>query len=96
MHDLEVIARAAGVCQSDLLALAPGNDPFALHQPARQRNAEWFAELFEKFNFGSGVHIRRIHCSVLPSHAPSLQPLHWIASSPSLSVARNNRRARCR
>jgi len=74
MHDLEVIARAAGVRQADLLALAPGNDPFCLHQPARQRNAEWFAELFERFGFGQGVHIRRIHYRIISQDTPVLRP----------------------
>ena len=74
MNDLEVIARAAGVCQADLLALAPANDPFCLHRPARQRNAEWFAELFERFGFGQGVHVRRIHYRIISQDEPVLRP----------------------
>ncbi len=74
MHDLALIARAAGVCQSDLLALAPSNDPFCLHQPARQRNAQWFAELFERFGFGQGVHVRRIHYRIISQDTPVQRP----------------------
>ena len=74
MNELEVIARAAGVSQASLLALAPANDPFCLHRPARQRNAEWFAELFERFGFGQGVHVRRIHYRILSQDVPVLRP----------------------
>ena len=74
MNDLELIARAVGVSQADLLALAPANDPFCLHRPARQRNAEWFAELFERFGFGQGVHVRRIHYRIISQDVPVLRP----------------------
>jgi len=74
MNDLALIAHAAGVSQADLLALAPANDPFSLHRPARQRNAEWFAELFERFNFGQGVHVRRIHYRIISQDVPVLRP----------------------
>ncbi len=74
MNDLEVIARAAGVSQASLLALAPANDPFSLHRPARQRNAEWFTELFERFGFGQGVHVRRIHYRAISQDVPVLRP----------------------
>ena len=74
MNDLALIARAAGVSQADLLVLAPANDPFSLYRPARQRNAEWFAELFERFGFGQGVHVRRIHYRILAQDVPVLRP----------------------
>jgi hypothetical protein len=74
MNDLAVIARAAGVSQASLLALAPANDPFSLHQPARRRKAEWFADLFERFGFGQGVHVRRIHYRIISQDTPVLRP----------------------
>jgi hypothetical protein len=74
MNDLALIARAAGVPQANLLALAPANDPFSLYQPARQRNAEWFADLFERFNFGLGVHVRRIHYRIISHDTPIRRP----------------------
>ena len=74
MSDIAILARAAGVSQSDLLALAPGNDPFALHQKARRRNAEWFAEIFERFSFERGIHIRRVHYRVISQDNPILRP----------------------
>ena len=74
MTDIAILARAAGVSQSDLLALAPQNDPFALHQKARRRNAEWFAEIFERFSFERGIHIRRVHYRVISQDNPILRP----------------------
>jgi len=74
MTDISILARAAGVSQSDLLALAPANDPFALHSPARRRNAIWFAEIFETFSFERGVHIRRVHYRVISQDNPILRP----------------------
>jgi hypothetical protein len=44
-----------------LLALAPANDPFNSGRTARRQHAEWFAELWEQFGFGSGAHLRRVH-----------------------------------
>ncbi len=74
MTDIAILARAAGVSQSDLLALAPQNDPFALHQKSRRRNAEWFADLFDRFAFEHGVHIRRVHYRVISQESPILRP----------------------
>ncbi|MCH8490802.1 MAG: hypothetical protein LAT81_12845 [Oceanicaulis sp.] len=73
-HDLKILARTAGVTQADLLALAPANDPFALDQPARRRNAEWFAELFERYGFREGVHIRRIHYRIVSDDSGVKRP----------------------
>jgi len=79
MTDISVLARAAGVSQADLLALAPQNDPFALHQKARRRKAEWFAEIFERFGFEAGIHIRRVHYRVISQDNPILRPDNGLA-----------------
>ena len=74
MTEIAFLARAAGIRQADLLALAPGNDPFALHQPARIRNAEWFADLWHTFGFGHGTHIRRVHYRIVSVEPPVERP----------------------
>lgn len=74
MNDLAIIAKAAGVRQADLLALAPNNDPYSLHRPARRRAAEWFADLWHRFGFGHGVHIRRIHYRIVSAETPVMRP----------------------
>jgi hypothetical protein len=49
----------------DLLVLAPQNDPFYAGNGAEGEKARWFAELWERFGFGSGVHLRRIHYHIV-------------------------------
>jgi hypothetical protein len=36
-------------------------DPFTAERPARREQAEWFAELWQRFEIQSGAHLRRIH-----------------------------------
>jgi hypothetical protein len=74
MNDLADLAKLSGVSQADLIALAPQNDPFTAHQPARQRNAEWFADLWVQFGFQHGVHIRRIHYRIVSAESPVARP----------------------
>ena len=45
--------------------LVPGNDPFYKGTAAHRRDAEWFAELWERFGYIRGVHLRRAHYQVL-------------------------------
>jgi hypothetical protein len=46
----------------DLLALSQQNDPFYVGGTKTTRaQAEWFAALWEEFEFTDGVHLRRIH-----------------------------------
>jgi len=56
----------------DLLALAPGNDPFYAGSPSAKEKAEWFASLWQKFGFGysSGVHLRRFHYQLVSQEEP--------------------------
>jgi hypothetical protein len=42
-------------------------DPFTAGSPARQRDAEWFAELWQRFDIQPGAHLRRIHYRLLSS-----------------------------
>ena len=68
------LAKQIGRSTKDLVALAVGNDPFYAGVPGRQREAEWFAEIWHRFGFSEGVHIRRIHY-VLVSQSEEGQPL---------------------
>jgi len=58
---IKQLAKQIGRPAKDLVVLAPANDPFYAGVPARQREAEWFAEIWHKFGFSDGVHLRRIH-----------------------------------
>ncbi len=55
-------AQAAGYTFDDLTVLDAKKDPYRLHTPAGYRNAEWFAEQFQRFNGAYGrVHLRGFH-----------------------------------
>jgi len=57
---------------TDLLALAPQNDPFYVGAPASLVQAQWFADLFTRFGFSSGVHLRRVHYQLVSQPDPQL------------------------
>ncbi len=49
----------------NLLVLAPHNDPFRAGTEGDKQKAEWFAELWERFGYTTGVHLRRIHYRIV-------------------------------
>ena len=49
----------------DLLVLAPQNDPFYAGNGVEGDKARWFAELWERFGYGSGAHLRRVHYRIV-------------------------------
>ena len=58
-----------------LLALAPVNDPF--YAGARESSmaaAEWFAELYHRFGFRRGSHLRRVHYRIVSQETPVILP----------------------
>mgnify|MGYP001111769005 CR=1 FL=1 len=46
---------------TDLLILARQNDPFYTGSATQKAMAEWFAELWQRFGYSTGVHLRRVH-----------------------------------
>lgn len=54
-------AAQRGCPVTDLLALARQNDPFYVGTPGSRAQASWFAEVWRKGGFSSGVHLRRLH-----------------------------------
>ena len=58
----------------ELLVLAPANDPFYAGAPAQRHAAEWFLEIWERFGFGTGVHLRRIHYRIISDREPISRP----------------------
>lgn len=65
------LAKASGVKIPDLLALARQNDPFFVGSPSQVRLGEWFADLWERFGFIDGVHLRRVHYRLVSEHVPT-------------------------
>src|SRR5262245_24463636 len=59
--DLKALAAAERLPIQKLVAESPQADPFLAGQPAQIRDAQWFADLWERFGFGAGAHLRRVH-----------------------------------
>jgi len=50
---------------ADLLVLAKQNDPFFVGSEVSKVMAEWFANLWQKFGYTTGVHLRRFHYQLI-------------------------------
>lgn len=70
---LKSLARETGCRVSDFLVLAPQNDPYYAGQPGRRERAEWFGEIWERFGFRPGAHLRRIHYTLVSQ----AEPVQW-------------------
>src|SRR5436305_4076971 len=57
---------------STLIALSGNNDPFYITS-ARQEQAMWFAELWERLNAGAGMHLRKFHYRIISQKAPIIK-----------------------
>jgi hypothetical protein len=62
---IKKLATEAGCPIPGLLALDRSKDPFFLGSDADQRNAGWFRDVWERYGFGTGVHLRRIFYRVV-------------------------------
>jgi hypothetical protein len=73
--DICELARTLGCKASDLLVLAPYNDPFSAERNGRRKEAEWFAVTCRTLGLGYGLHVRRVHyrASISPQ-VPILKP----------------------
>ena len=62
-EELKAAARQLGLSSyTDLLALSPGNDPYAMGKPAEQKQARWFADLAGRVRRGlEKIHVRGYH-----------------------------------
>jgi len=67
-------AKELGCSVTDLIALAPQNDPFYCGTPNDVKLAEWFADLWQRFGYSDGIHIRRIHYRIISSDQPITLP----------------------
>ena len=55
---------------TDLLILARQNDPFYTGSATQKAMAEWFAELWQRFGYSTGVHLRRVHYQLVSQEDP--------------------------
>lgn len=71
---IKQLAKQQSMKVTDFLALAPANDPFYTGAPSQLEGAQWFANLWGKFGYGHGVHIRRIHYQIVSQDSPFIMP----------------------
>lgn len=70
---IKELARSANTTIPNVLVLARQNDPFFGGAPAQREKAEWFARLWERFGYSTGVHQRRVHYRLVSQEKTELQ-----------------------
>jgi hypothetical protein len=71
---LLALAKRRGCRVDELLALSRNSDPFFVGQPARTRDGEWFAEVWDLLGQPSGAHLRRLHYQLVSGTTPPRLP----------------------
>jgi hypothetical protein len=71
---IKVLAKELRCRVTDLIALAPQNDPFYVGTEGDRRDGQWFYDLWQRFGYRSGVHVRRVHYQIISQHPPVLLP----------------------
>lgn len=69
---IKKLAKEHGLSVTDLLALAPQNDPFYAGTKTDMAQARWFKGIWDAAGYSSGVHLRRAH--------------YWCVSRPGLEL----------
>ena len=73
-EQIKQLARQTGQRVTDLIPLAPQNDPFYTGTPGDWALGQWFASLWQAFQYTSKVHIRRVHYQIVSQHPPIAMP----------------------
>jgi len=73
-EQLKDMAREKQCRITDLIALAPQNDPFYVGTSGDWEKGRWFADLWERFGYASGVHLRRVHYRLVSQDPPVMLP----------------------
>ncbi|MFL5625207.1 MAG: hypothetical protein ACJ788_06370 [Ktedonobacteraceae bacterium] len=71
---IKQLAKEMGCKVTDLIPLAPQNDPFYTGTPTDWALAQWFAGLWQQFGYQDRVHIRRVHYQIVSQRTPVLLP----------------------
>jgi len=71
---IKALAKEQHVPITDLIALAPANDPFYTGTPRDLEMGRWFADLWQEFGYAQGVHIRRMHYQLVSQNPPVRLP----------------------
>jgi hypothetical protein len=73
-EQIKLLAKETGQRVTDLIPLAPQNDPFYTGTPNDWALAEWFAGLWHVFDYSTKVHIRRVHYQIVSQQPPVALP----------------------
>src|SRR5579863_4599433 len=73
-ESIKQLAKETGCKVTDLIPLAPQNDPFYTGTPGDWALGEWFAGLWNGFGYGNNVHIRRVHYQIVSQRTAVLMP----------------------
>lgn len=73
-EQIKQLARQTGQRVTDLIPLAPQNDPFYTGTPGDWALGEWFAGLWQAFHYTTRVHIRRVHYQIVSQRPPIAMP----------------------
>ena len=79
-QQIKRLAKRSGLNIPELLTLHRKNDPFFVGSPAQVAQAEWFAELWERFDYRTGVHLRRVHYRLASQESATKhdgEPYEW-------------------
>jgi hypothetical protein len=71
---IKQLARQTGQRVTDLIPLAPQNNPFYTGTPGDWALAEWFAQVWQVFSYTTKVHIRRVHYQIVSQNPPVVMP----------------------
>jgi len=71
---IKKLAKEKHCAVKDLIVLSSANDPFYVGTPQHIKDAEWFAQIWDRFGYVSGVHLRRIHYQMVSQEEPPLMP----------------------
>ena len=72
-EQIKQLARDEGRKVTDLIVLAPQNDPFYTGTPGDWSLGEWFAALWHSFGYEK-AHVRRVHYQIISQKPPVMLP----------------------
>jgi hypothetical protein len=73
-EEIKELAKSSNLRVTDLIALAPANDPFYVGRPSEMEAAQWFSDLWQRFGYVRGVHLRRVHYQIVSQNPPVKRP----------------------
>src|ERR1700738_5320477 len=72
--EIKTLAKELRVPVTDLIALAPHNDPFYTGTERDKTLGAWFRDCWHMLGYTTGVHIRRMHYAIVSQNPPASFP----------------------